>query len=319
MNLIHPLGWRKPKGEHASAGDVFDRFKHNQIIFVKISDVKIPHFPGVDFYVVQKDKKKDDQYLSENPNEEQSSCKTHVINEFNGIKYDGDLELCNMDFIPNLVNDDVISIIKKLTKKKGDKFNIIYNQSFKPNKDDTETQKGTSHAFYYVPDDNLYKEAFKEYDKDLPEYISNNKIVLTANAGKQKGYLYPKYYKTPIGTTNNTMYQLIEKNDEVGSMMMAFSSELINFILKITQYSESPNHKNEFKILNMITKPTDTTLKTDDDVYKYYGITAKEVELIQSVLKIQTKEPKQTRNKKPKTDGGTKPKRKTRRKRWSLF
>ena len=112
LNLIHPLGWRKPKGEHASAGDVFDRFKHNQIIFVKISDVKIPHFPGVDFYVVQKDKKKDDQYLSENPNEEQSSCKTHVINEFNGIKYDGDLELCNMDFIPNFNN-------KKTYKKEG--------------------------------------------------------------------------------------------------------------------------------------------------------------------------------------------------------
>jgi len=322
LELVHPLGWRKPKGEHISAGDVFDRFKESLILFVKISDVKIPHFPRVDFYVVQKDAKNDERYLIEKTHKEKSNYKTHVINEFEGIKYDGYLELSDMDFIPNLVRDDVISIIKKISDKPGDKLDIIRNQSFKPNKDDTTSKTGVPHAYYYVPGDNSYKDAFKKYENSAPEYISYNKFVLTANSGKQKGYLYPKYYTKPIGTTANTMYQLIEKNDDVDSMMMLFKSKLINFILKITQYSESPNHKNEFKILNMITKPTDTTLKTDDDVYKYYGITAKEVELIQSVLKIQTKEPKQTRKKqpdKPKTDGGTKPKRKTRRKRWYLF
>jgi hypothetical protein len=54
--------------------------------------------------------------------------------------------------------------------------------------------------------------------------------------------------------------------------------------LKITQYSEAPNYKNEFKILNMISKPNDITLNNDNDVYRHYGLNSKEINLVKSVV-----------------------------------
>ena len=44
--------------------------------------------------------------------------------------------------------------------------------------------------------------------------------------------------------------------------------------MKITQYSASPNHKNEFKILNQLKMPDSLD----------YGLTAKETELIKKVV-----------------------------------
>jgi len=55
---------------------------------------------------------------------------------------------------------------------------------------------------------------YKKYlDKNIPEYISNKKIIMTYKMGKEKAKLYPKYFSTEIGSTSNTMYQLIETND----------------------------------------------------------------------------------------------------------
>jgi hypothetical protein len=80
------------------------------------------------------------------------------------------------------------------------------------------------------------------------------------------------------------MYQLIKPGDNVTNMITLFTSKLIHFLLLITQYSEAPNHKNEFKVLNLISKPTTGKLKTDNDIYKYYGITKNEQQLIEEVV-----------------------------------
>jgi len=168
-----------------------------------------------------------------------------------------------------------------LINKKGDKFNIIYDQSFKPTKNDT-TTKGIPHARYYVPSENDYIKVFKIYPNGkIPEYIEKNKIIITFKAGKQKAHLYPKYYSSPIGTTNNTMYQTMTKNDNKENLISFFNSKLIHFVLLITQYSESPNHINEFKILNMFSKPNTGNLRNDNDIYRYYGITEEERVIIE--------------------------------------
>jgi hypothetical protein len=267
--FIHPTGWRKPSGERASAGDVWVEFKKNNLIFLKISDEKIPNFPNVDYYVVQKTKKQ---------------TSTRIINKFEDHVFDGKLNLYNSDFIPHFVNEEVFSILNKVTNKAGDKFDIVYNQSFKPTKEDMKT-KGTAHAYYYDPSSKDYLLVHKEYPNgSIPEYIKQKKIVMTYSNGKQKGLLYPKYYSEPIGTSRNTMYQLIESGDKPKSILTLLNSDLINFILKITQYSEAPNYKNEFKILNMISKPNDITLNNDNDVYRHYGLNSKEINLVKSVV-----------------------------------
>ena len=266
--FIHPTGWRKPSGERASAGDVWVEFKKNNLIFLKISDEKIPNFPNVDYYVVQKTKKQ---------------TSTRIINKFEDHVFDGKLNLYNSDFIPHFVNEEVFSILNKVTNKAGEKFDIVRNQSFQPKKEDM-SKTGTPHTYYYDTSSKDYLLVYKKYGKDTPEYINKNKIIMTYSNGKQKGFLYPKHYSEQMGSTSNTMYQLIESGDKPKSILTLLNSDLINFILKITQYSEAPNYKNEFKILNMISKPNDVTLNNDNDVYRHYGLNSKEINLVKSVV-----------------------------------
>jgi hypothetical protein len=124
----------------------------------------------------------------------------------------------------------------------------------------------------------------KEYPGEFPEYINHPKIVLTYTSGKRQAYLYPVYYDKPIGCTAKTMYQTIHEGDNVNNMIALLDSTLIHFLLKITQYTESPNHKNEFKILNMISKPNIGKIKNDNDVYKYFGLNTKEIAFINQYL-----------------------------------
>lgn len=278
---IHPTGWRKPKGERASSGDVWNMFKKYCLYFLKMSDIKMPNFPTVDYYVLQKSEKK---------------CKTHIISEFNGIRNDSKLDISTLEFIPHFLNMHVLSIIKKLFSKKGDRFNIIRNQSFQPKKDD-EKKKGIPHTFYYDVKEKKYKLVFKHYSHDkITDYISKSKIIMTYKAGNKKAHLYPVYFSKEMGSTSNTMYQEISKNDNKENIITLLSSDLIHSLLKITQYSEAPNYINEFKILNMIAKPNIGSLKTIEDIYKYYSITKDEKNIINSIIK--EKKPAKTKKNK---------------------
>ena len=269
---VHPPGWRKPIGEYASAGDVWNKFKKYCLYFVKISDLKIENFPKVDYYILKKSERK---------------CKTHIINEFNGIKNDEHLDISKLPFIPHFINQDVLSVMKKLFSKPGERFKIVYNQSFKPKKAD-ETKGGVPHTYYYDTGSKKYKLVFKKYENGkTPEYIDKSKIIMTYKAGKKQGHLYPVYFEKDMGSARNTMYQEISRDDNKENIISLLNSNLIHFLLKITQYSESPNHINEFKILNMIGKPNTGSLKTDQDIYKYYGITKKEQQLIDKVIKLE--------------------------------
>ena len=267
--FIHPPGWRKPKGEKASGGDVWELFRNYNLIFLKISDKKIPNFPKVDYYVVQKTKEQKD---------------TFIINEFeNQPTLTGKINLYKLDFIPHFINPDVLFILNKILNKSSDKFSIIRDQTFKPNEKDKQTKSGIPHASYYDVNKKDYLPIYKTYET-VPDYINKPKIVMTYSNGKQKGLLYPKYYSDVFGTTANTMYQLIENGDKQKNFVKLFNSDIIKFLLKITQYSEPPNYKNEFKILNKISKPNDVIFDSENDIYNYYGLNEKEIKLIKDIL-----------------------------------
>jgi len=267
LEFIHPTGWRKPTGKRQSAGDIFEEFKKYNLLFIKISDIKIIHFPRVDYYVLQKSNKK---------------TKTRIINEYGGEKTDEELSIYELPFIPHIINSIVISILNKLfNKNSGEKFNIIRDHSFRANKEDMK-KSGIPHTYYYDILEKDYLLVYRKYlDKNIPEYISNKKIIMTYSKGKERAKLYPTYFSTEIGSTSNTMYQLIETNDNKNNILQLLDSELINFLLQLTQYSEAPNYTNEFKILNMISKPNKGTINNETDVYNYYDITTEEINFIQ--------------------------------------
>jgi site-specific DNA-methyltransferase (adenine-specific) len=267
--MIHPTGWRKPTSINASAGDIWKLFKNYNLMFLKISDKKIPGFPRVDYYVLNKNTKQQD---------------TEVINifELNQITKSS-LNLYTLPFIPHLINKEVLSIINKILNKRGEKFNIIYNQVIKPKKCDKITV-GVPHAHYFDINNKNYQEKNSLY-LTKPDYISHPKIIMTYNSGKKPAYLYAKYYSKELGTTNNTMYQIIKKADNKNNLVSFLNSRLIHFILKITQYSSPPNYKNEFNILNMFAKPNEDDITNDEDIYDYFKLTRKEINLIEENTK----------------------------------
>jgi hypothetical protein len=103
---------------------------------------------------------------------------------------------------------------------------------------------------------------------------------MTFNGGYEKGRLFAFYSNEKIGTTNNSMYMLTKSKAQGDKLVRFFNSDIITFLMKITQYSASPNHKNEFKILNQLEVPDSLD----------YDLTAKEEELIKKVVDAKDKD-----------------------------
>ena len=293
LNLVHPLGWRKPIGEKPSGGDIFDKFKKiGTLIYVNISDKKIPHFPKVDYYIFKKLRDKEDISSSI------SRYTTKVDNTFMSFENkDLKLELNNLPFIPNLVSNESIDILNKIIKR-GNNFKFERHQNLQPNTKIHTRQSGIPHAWYYTPSENKYSEIFlsenevlkmysnkKQKITELPDLYKKNKIILTHTNGKKIGFLYPLIYE--YGVTTNVMFQLIQ-DKEKNKYLNFFNSKLIHFLMKITQYTESPNHKNEYKIINLIDKDKFDLLSNKPDekeIYMKYGINKNEIKLIEEVTK----------------------------------
>jgi len=275
--FVHPLGWRKPfkiSDRQNNAGKIFYEFKEQGYIeYANISDISPQNFPKIDYYVWNK------------TNDKSLNKKTLIDNLFNKKKSISKINITDLKFIPNLINENIFKIFNKLFNNKKDKnyFNIIRDQNFKPNASNKKSN-GTPHAFYFNVNTGEYDKVYREMGS-IPDYYDKPKIMMTYNRSKVPANLYAVFYETLIGCTDNTMYQLCSKKE--GKLFAIFmNSKLINFLLKITQYSESPNHKNELKILNLIKKPERLIDNpTDQDIYNYYGITKKEQELIEKSIK----------------------------------
>ena len=225
--------------------------------------MKISGFPKVDYYVFQK---------KVVPN-----FKTRVINEFKGEYIDEILNISQLDFIPNFIDSRALSIIEKLVGN-TDKFNVIRNQEFKPTKKDLD-KVGVPHTYFYNSKNNTYELVYREYET-IPTYITQPKVILTYKMSSLKGHLFAKYYPN-MGSTSNTMYLEVVNDLEGIKYEKYFNSKLITFLLSITQYTESPNHSNEFKILNRISIPHGLNNNpTDEDIYTYYGLDDDEIDLI---------------------------------------
>jgi hypothetical protein len=258
--FVHPPGWRKfyDPEERDNQGKLWHTIRENgwNLDYLNVSDQPPKHFPIVDYYVIH----------AKNTNKS-----TKYESKFMGINNSGEITL-DYPFIPNMLNVETMGILKKLFDAKGDPIHIIYNQDFKPSKSD-KLKSGIPH--YHFTSSTGVKEIYKKEYDEVPEYIDKEKVIMTYNAGYEKGKLFAFYSDEKLGTTNNSMYMLTKTKGHGDKLVKFFNSDIITFLMKITQYSASPRHKNEFKILNQLQVPDSLD----------YGLTTKEEELINSVLR----------------------------------
>jgi hypothetical protein len=260
--FVHPPGWRKfydPEDRESQGKLLYDIHKKGWTInYLNISDKPPEYFPIVDYYVIQA---------------KTTSLQTKYDSNFLGIVSKGEA-LLDFPFIPNLLNDETLSILKKLFNADGLPIHITYNQQFKPSKLD-KGKPGTPH-YHFI--DRMGKKHYynKEYS-DIPKYINKQKVIMTYSGGYEKGLLMAFYSDEKLGTTNNSMYMLTSSKTQGDKLVKFFNSDIITFLMKITQYSASPNHKNEFKILNQLKMP---------ESLEDYKLTKAEQELIRRVISI---------------------------------
>ena len=177
-----------------------------------------------------------------------------------------------------MLNDETLSILKKLFKTDGEVINIIRNQSFQATIKD-EGKPGIPH-YHFITRNGEKKFYNKEYSS-IPEYINKDKVIMTFKAGYERGKLFAFYSDERIGTTANSMYMLTKSKLQGEKLVKFFNSDIITFLMKITQYTAPPNYINEFKILNQIKMPN----SLED-----YKITDKEKELIKKIVGTQVEE-----------------------------
>jgi hypothetical protein len=280
ITFVHPPGWRKfydPEEKENQGKILYDiREKGWNIDYINVSDQPPKHFPVVDYYVIHAKK---------------SEALTKYDSIFMGIVSKGEANL-DYPFIPNIIDKDVLNIINKLFKAEGTSIDIIRGSNFEPGKKDIGKPGIPHYHFTNRTGDKVFYN--KEYDS-VPEYINKEKVLMTFSGGYEKGRLFAFYSDEKIGVTRTAMYMLTKSKAQGEKLVKFFNSDIITFLMKITQYSAPPNHKNEFKILNQLKMPDSLD----------YGLTAKENELIKRVVGAKEKEP---------TEGGAKSHRYTRRK-----
>jgi len=276
LHFIHPKGWRKPykDGDRKNnAGRVWYDFKRLGLLeYVNISDDPPKNFPKVDYYVWRKTTKPLNKL-------------TIVENLFQKIYTISEIDISNLQFIPNLINDNSLDILNKMFSDRlsGNYFQIIRDQSFTPS---TDKKSNSGIKIAVNPDGdggyNLMKSNISEY----PEFWNKKKIILTYISGSssKQSKLYPVYYEEPIGLGNRLMY-FLENNKKDGKILKSyFNSKLITFLLKITQFVDGQMGANEYKILNLLKIPQLTNPVTDKSIYEYYGLNKSNISLVDAVI-----------------------------------
>lgn len=263
--FIIPVGWKKYfSGDKRETGKIFNTFKNYHIDTLTMN-IEIEHFPPVDFFTIIKNKTKK---LSK------------IKCSFNGKEYNSNLYLSELQFIPLLLNDYSLKIIQKLLKKGGEKLFFEYPVSKLPGDRSKTKNEKYKYPYIHLLDSNGIKD--KIYLKDKKDIFNGDKIVINVLNTIKDPPLFPYIDKSNHGTTQRIA--LMKGSISLLNKIKEFlNSKLIRFILKITQYSSGQYKQNEYKILNLITYP-DKPLKTDEDIYKYYGITSQEQKLIDEVV-----------------------------------
>jgi len=301
LSFIHPVGWRKTYSNtmQPNIGKYLLQYVNKgSLIYINMSNIIIPNFPEVDYYIYQN----------------KHGLHTTIDSTYNNIR--GSYKSVNLkDFItdslsilPSFYNKISHSIFTKLfTKHNGNPlFNIMYDGHFKPDKKMMKREKkGIPYSF--IHQDNTYVEIYEEKSynykmkrlqelkdgsykskmkdrEDLLNYFHKPKIIMSFSGSQPLSTLNPVYYDKVIGSSNQTMYLLVKDKIEALKYIHFFKSNLITFLIKLTQYSPPPRNKNDHKILNYIQIPNLPENPTNENIYNYYKLTKKEIYLITQIL-----------------------------------
>jgi adenine-specific DNA-methyltransferase len=258
LNFIHPVSWRRKSKEIK----ILQKMTQHYFVYLYTSN----HFepfktcsPYINIYVLQK-RSYDIKLITE--------YETYFDKE----EYRGKINIPNnLSFMPFLLCKEVLSIINKMTNVKGEKLNVQLESKFSTSKKNIRKDKTEEYKFKNIHTNHKKKGILYRYSNKKHPCHDKLKIVMNFKGGYKN--LLPFIEEGSSGITDNSMYMCVtEENKDF--LLDFLKSELIYFLLKITNYNFGSNHKNEFHIMNLITIPN------NKNYHKFYHLTQGEINFI---------------------------------------
>jgi SAM-dependent methyltransferase len=219
--FIHPLNWRK------IGSKIFTEFINRNIHYLKLN------YGGKFFENVSV---KTDYYVLKN---------SHIKNYKSIIEYINNKEIVisniilsnTLKFIPNIFNEHINSILDKINIY-GKQYECIISSDC--HKTRPHVKKGNTEIFKY-PLFNTSGNPF-EYFSSKPHKNQYSKKIILSNSGK----LSPFYDEGILGTTQDSMYILINSKEEGNILINTINSKLFTFLIQICQWGNFRNEASLF-------------------------------------------------------------------------
>lgn len=173
-----------------------------------------------------------------------------------------------LSVIPKLFTNETINIINKVENRNNNKFNFQRKRDLDSSaRKERFTKNGkynVRHKVFDIRKSNYYQESC----------MNKHKVVIS-----MPGYIKP-LYDYECGCSDATLYNITKNKLESEHLINLLNSNLYKFI--INNYRELTglnNHKNINRLC----------ICTEEDIYQYFQITEKEIELIENTLNIKQK------------------------------
>jgi hypothetical protein len=224
--FIHPQNWRK------IGSTIFNEYISKHILYLAINyggdyfkDVSVK----TDYYVIQNTNKKDysiiDSYYKHN-----KYCSKFIIDK-------------NINFIPNIFNEDINLLLKNVNLY-GQQYECKISSDCHKIRD--HVNKGKTNVYKYP----LYNTSANpyEYYSSKPHKDQNKKKVILSNSGS----LSPIYDNGIYGTTQDSMYILVDNIKEGENIVNILKTPIFKFLVDICKWS---NFRNEVDIFSYFKYP----------------------------------------------------------------
>ena len=183
----------------------------------------------------------------------------------------------DVDFIPKYYSKDIQSILTKILKY-GENRNCIINSFCHKIREhvshiDDKTDKHIYPLYNTSGNPYCYFSLKKHFDQD------KKKVIMSCS-----GKLSPVYDNGKYGTTQDSMYIIVNNDIEGNGLVKILNSDLYVFLNKICQWG---NFRNEQKIYEYIKFPPITNEKIDNDyINQFFKLSKNEIKCIDKIIEL---------------------------------
>jgi len=254
---IHPQNWRKINN------NMLNTFLSYRLEFIALNyggklfnNVSV----NTDFYVLKKSLN-DNKFLST----------IECYDKKNNLLIANIFKIINVDFIPKLYSKEIQDILDKILTY-GENRNCIINSYCHKIREHVNHKDNKTEEHIYP----LYNTSGNPYDyfSSKKHIDQDKKKVIMSCSGK----LAPFYDDGKYGTTQDSMYFIVDSDLEGQQLVKILNTKLYVFLTKICQWG---NFRNEQKVFSYLKYPKISDIKIDD-VYinKYFNLTQKEIDVL---------------------------------------